>query len=184
MNCPNCGSNLVNKGKFCPYCGTAIPEDITIRINSRQEVVDHARITEAQENGKARITNAKEKTKRRFGCVTVIVVIIVAFVTLAIYADYSDKKARRDYWSTHSSTTSSTSDYLTESRTQHYAEVERLQKIEDEILDDIRNERYGQALLKAQTLYYTGTYSNETKKSWNEKREALIKELSALIEQK
>ena len=179
MNCPNCGSNLVVKGKFCPHCGTAIPDDISIKIDSRQEILDHARVTEAQETGKATI--AKEKTKRRYGCLTVIIVLILSVVALAIYYDYSDKQARnsRSYGSYSSS---SSSDYFSEMRTKHFAEVERLQKIEDEILEDIRNERYEQALLKAQTLYYTGTYSSDTKKAWDSKREALITELTGLIE--
>ncbi len=178
MNCPNCGSNLVVKGKFCPHCGTAIPDDISIKIDSRQEILDHARVTEAQETGKATI--AKEKTKRRYGCLTVIIVLILSVVALAIYYDYSDKQARnsRAYGSYSSS---SSSDYFSEMRTKHFAEVERLQKIEDEILEDIRNERYEQALLKAQTLYYTGTYSSDTKKAWDSKREALIHELNDLI---
>ena len=181
MNCPNCGSNLVVKGKFCPHCGTAIPDDISIKIDSRQEILDHARVTEAQETGKATI--AKEKTKRRYGCLTVIIVLILSVVALAIYYDYSDKQARnsRSYGSYSSS---SSSDYFSEMRTKHFAEVERLQKIEDEILEDIRNERYEQALLKAQTLYYIGTYSSDTKKAWDSKREALITELTGLIEKK
>lgn len=177
MNCPNCGSNLVVKGKFCPHCGTAIPEDISIKIDSRQEILDHARVAEAQEDGKAKI--AKEKTKRRYGCLTVIIVLILAVVVLAIYYDYSDRQSRSSR-STISYTSSSSSDYFSEMRTKHFAEVERLQRIEDEILEDIRNECYDQALLKAQTLYYTGTYSSDTKKAWDEKREALIQELNAL----
>ena len=82
MKCPNCGSNLVDKGKFCPYCGTAISEDITIKIDSRQEILDHARVAEAQEDGKAMI--AKEKTKRRYGCLTVIIVLILAVVSVFV----------------------------------------------------------------------------------------------------
>ena len=176
MNCPNCGSNLVVKGKFCPYCGTAIPDDISIKIDSHQEILDHAKVTKAQEEGKTKI--AREKTKR--GCLTVIIVLIFAFVTLAIYADYSDKRFRRERLSdSYSSTT-----FTSESQKRHNAEVERLRKIEDEILEDIRNERYEQALIKSQTLYYTDTYSKDTKKAWDDKRESLIRELTELTGKK
>ena len=175
MNCPNCGSHLATKGKFCPYCGTATSDDITIKVDSRQEIMDHARMAEATETGKAKIAN--EKTKRRFGCLTVIIVFIVAIVVLAIYYDYSDRQRRSNV----SSYTSSSSDYFSEMRANHFAEVQRLQGIEDEILEDIRNGRYEQALLKAQTLYYTGTYSNDTKASWDQKREALIQQLNTLL---
>ena len=180
MNCPNCGSNLVVKGKFCPHCGTPIPDDLTIRINSHQEILDHARVTEAQEVGKTRI--AKEKTKRSYGCLTVIIVFIVATVVLAIYYDYSERQIQMNRSSSYYS--SNSSDYFSERRNHHYQEISRLQKIEDEILEDIRNEEYDQALLKANTLYYTDTYSSETKKAWDTKREALIEQLTALTEQK
>ena len=59
--------------------------------------------------------------------------------------------------------------------------VERLQKIEDEILADIRNKDYEQALLKAQTLYYTDSWSNSAKEGWDNKRNALIKQLNELL---
>lgn len=176
MKCPNCGSNLSVKGKFCPYCGTAIPDDVSIKIDTHQEILDHAKVTKAQEEGKTKI--AREKTKR--GCLTVIVVLIFAFVALAIYADYSDKKYRRERLSDSYSSPVFTS----ESQKRHNVEVERLRKIEDEILEDIRNERYEQALIKAQTLYYADTYSQDTKKAWDNKRESLIRELTGLIEKK
>ena len=44
MTCPNCGSSIVEKGKFCPFCGTAIPEDLLIKIETKQDIIDHGRI--------------------------------------------------------------------------------------------------------------------------------------------
>lgn len=162
-----------NEGLF----DAVVDDDITIKIDSRQEILDHARMAEAQETGKAKI--AKEKTKRGYGCLTVIIVLIVAFVVLAIYDDYS----YRQRISSTQSHTSSSSDYFSEMRGKHFEEIERLQAIEDEILEDIRNERYDQALLKAQTLYYTTDYSNDTKEAWDQKREALIQQLNTLLGQ-
>ncbi len=176
MHCPNCGNSLVTKGKFCPYCGTAIPEDIVLRIDSKQEIWDHARMEEAK--GKPAETKEREKTKRRIGCLTVIIALIAAVVVLAVYYEHSDRIRRSSY-----SSSSSTSIFA-EEKARHQTEITRLQKIEDEILEDIRNERYEQALLKAQTLYYTDSWSKESKSAWDAKREALITQLNELMEKK
>ena len=174
MHCPNCGNSLITKGKFCPYCGTSIPEDIVVKIDSKQEIVDHAQMEAARR--KPIVAKEQEKTKRRIGCLTVIIALIVAFVFLAVYYDYSDRMRRASY--------SGPTSVFADEKAQHQKEITRLQKIEDEILDDIRNERYEQALLKAQTLYYTDTWSKESKAAWDTKREALIAQLNELIGKK
>lgn len=173
MHCPNCGNSLVTKGKFCPYCGSSVPEDIVVKIDSRQEIVDHARMEEAK--GRPVETKEREKTKRRIGCLTVIIAIIAAVVILAVYYEQSDRIRRSSY-----SSSSSTSIFA-EEKARHQKEITRLQRVEDEILEDIRNERYEQALLKAQTLYYTDSWSKESKEAWDKKREALIKQLNELL---
>ena len=181
MHCPNCGNGLVTKGKFCPYCGSQIPEDIFIKIDSKQEIFDHARVEEAKGEGKAKVE--KEKTKRRYGCLVVFLAIIAGFVILTAIALNNDKQVRitRATTTSSSSSASSSDDYFAERRAKHDKEVERLQKIEDEILEDIRNKDYEQALIKAQTLYYTDSWSNDAKKGWDNKRTALIKQLNELL---
>lgn len=175
MNCPNCGGNLAEKGLYCPHCGTKIPYDFAVKIDSRQEILDHAKVVEAQNKGKTDI--AKEKTKRNKGCLTVIIVLILACVALTVYFDYSDRieRERASY-----ELDESMRDF-NQPRNNHLNEIKRLQKIEDEILEDIRNERYEQALVKVNTLYYTSGYSKETKEAWDTKREALITQLTNLI---
>ena len=64
----------------------------------------------------------------------------------------------------------------------HYSEINRLQKIEDEILEDIRQQKYEEAMIKAQMLVYTVNYSNETKESWDSKRNALIEKLEQYLD--
>lgn len=179
MHCPNCGNGLVTKGKFCPYYGSAIPEDLLIKIDSRQEIIDHARVEEAKGEGKVKVE--KEKTKRRYGCLTIFLAIIIGFVVLTAIALNNDKQVSVARYSSTSSTSSTHTDYFADQKARHNKEVERLQKIEDEILADIRNKDYEQALLKAQTLYYTDSWSNSAKEGWDNKRNALIKQLNELL---
>ena len=179
MHCPNCGNGIITKGKFCPYCGSAIPEDVFIKIDSRQEILDHARIEAAKVEGKAKVE--KEKTKRRYGCMTIVLAVIAGFVLLTALSLYSEQQVRVARISNANSTSSTYTDSFADEKARHNNEIERLQKIEDEILEDIRNKDYEQALRKAQTLYYTDSWSNSAKEGWDNKRDALIKQLNELL---
>lgn len=167
MNCPNCGNSLVSKGKFCPYCGTAISDDISIKLDSHQEIVDHARIAEANVKG----VKAKERTKRHRGLLIVVLIVIIGILGLAAF--------RPAYFLHFDRLFGPKSDSLDDS-----IETMRLNRIEDEILEDIRNEKYDQALAKAQTLRYTIDYSPTAKREWDRKREDLIKTLKELMKEK
>lgn len=169
MNCPNCGSPLVTKGKFCPFCGTSIPEDIYIKIDSKQEILDHAKIEEARVSGKN--VREKEKTKRRHGCL-VVVVILFLVISGIVVTPYMHFFPELNPFSTKH-------DSLDDS-----IEKMRLHSLEDEILEDIRNERYEQALAKAQSLRYTIDYSRESRREWDQKRENLIKTLKQILDKK
>ena len=195
MHCPNCGNSIITKGKFCSYCGTQIPEDVLIKIDSKEEILDHARIEEAK--GSPMVTKEKEKTRRHRGRIAVFLVIILGFVFLAAMTLYNDNQrqtliyrspstssttsAKKTTQETKSSSEISYTGIFAAEQQQHAKEVERLRKIEDEVLEDIRNERYEQALLKAQTLRYTDTWSKQTKEEWDKMREALIQELTELM---
>lgn len=61
-------------------------------------------------------------------------------------------------------------------------EIDRLQKIEDEILEDIRNGQYEQALIKSQTLVYTIDNRSSIKEAWDKKREDLINTITTFLE--
>ena len=167
LNCPNCGNPLVTKGKFCPFCGTSIPEDIYIKIDSKQEILDHAKIEEARVSGQT--AKEKEKTKRRRGCLIVVVVLIIAIAS--IYA------MPIMYFVPELNPFSTKHDSLDDS-----IETMRLTSLEDEILEDIRNERYEQALAKAQTMRYTIDYSQQSRREWDQKRENLIKTLQEILD--
>ena len=65
----------------------------------------------------------------------------------------------------------------------HEQETVRLQAIEDEILQDIREEKYEQAIAKSKILVYTGD-NKMSKKAWDEKRQELINTLAELIKRR
>ena len=92
MHCPNCGNNIVTKGKFCSYCGTPIPEDVYVKIDSRQEIFDHAKVEEAKT--RPMVTKEKEKTRRHRGVTAVFITIILGFVFLTAMALYNDNQRR------------------------------------------------------------------------------------------
>lgn len=167
MNCPNCGNPLMDKGKYCPYCGSVVSDDVTVRIDSHREIVDHARIAEANVRG----VKAKETTKRHRGLMIVAIIVILGILGLAAFRPVFFLQIDRLF--------GPKSDSLDDS-----IETMRLQRIEDEILEDIRNEKYDQALAKAQTLRYTIDYSPTAKREWDSKREDLIKTLEGLIKER
>lgn len=83
MHCPNCGNPVVVKGKFCPFCGSAIPEDLCIKIDMKQEVLDNGRIAEAE----AKKKYEEEKTERysvKLCIIGTIIMMIIIFAYLIV----------------------------------------------------------------------------------------------------
>ena len=170
MNCPNCGNSLVEKGKFCVYCGAPVPADLLIRVDSRQEsrseirseIIDHARLAEAQSETK----REQEKTKRRRGCLIAVIAVaallILPLVVIAVKPSEYEQKQRAKL-------------------PIHTEEIARLRALEDEILEDIRAGRYEQALAKASMLYYTADYDPSCGWDWDKKRQSLTDRLNELI---
>ena len=76
---------------------------------------------------------------------------------------------------------SQTSSLFQDEKAEHAKEIERLRKIEDEILEDIRNGKYEQALAKAALLHYTAGYSSSAGKEWDAKRVSLPEQLNKLV---
>ena len=171
MNCPNCGGNLAEKGKFCPHCGSAIPHDLYIKIDSRQEIIDHGRVAEAN----YQTNREKETTKRRMGTLKIVLIILLSPIFLIVFLNIRDmiKGFQNDQ---------QYNQRRSIEEEQKALEIDRLQKIEDEILEDIRNGQYEQALIKSQTLVYTIDNRSSIKEAWDKKREDLIKTINTFLE--
>ena len=54
---------------------------------------------------------------------------------------------------------------------------EKLQAIVDEIIVDIANEDYGSAYVKANSLYWDNSWTDEGEDKWNATRNAIIKQI-------
>ena len=163
---------MARDGKFCPYCGTSLVNDININIKeekyNKTEIFDHGRIAEA---------NADER-KNNAGFVLKIVGFVVAIIIfILVYSMISNNNRVSEQRRVDEEMIK-----LAELNA-HDQETTRLQAIEDEILQDIRDEKYEQAIAKAKTLVYTGNNST-SKKAWDEKRQELINTLAELIKRK
>lgn len=173
MNCPNCGGNLAEKGKFCPHCGTAIPADLYIKIDSRQEIIDHGRVAEANYE----TSREKETTKRKMGTLKILLILVltpfILFFLMGIVIRIESYIHTQQY---------NKSTAIEIEQKQKDLEIDRLQKIEDEILEDIRNGQYEQALIKSQTLVYTIDNRSSIKEAWDKKREDLINTITTFLE--
>ena len=201
QRCPYCGANLIPESGlstfFCKYCGGRILVDDSNKRNVELRKMEHAETMkqldnahdframehiekiQAEANSQERF-RAKQKSKGGFGkgCLTVIVIIILGFVALGIISII----AARDVSSGFRTSTSSSSLTDAEKLSNHNKEVERLTKIEQEVLDEIARGDYAQALVKANTIHYTapeymglGIYGSVAQ--WDERREEIIQSI-------
>lgn len=174
MKCPNCGGELVTQGgRFCPYCGTDLRNEININIKkesiNKTEIVDHGRIAEA---------TADERKNKAWVILKVLGLAVVLIMFISVFSMISGNNRASEQRKANEEA------IKLEELNAHNQEIARLQAIEDEILQDIREEKYEQAIAKAKTLVYTGTYSSSSRKAWDEKRQELINTLAELIKRK
>ncbi len=162
MNCPNCGNSLTTKGKYCPYCGTLIPEDVLVRIETRHEILDHGHVADA----KKEIRKTEERTHRKRYGVIILAILVIGFVaalSLIIFA--VDPNPGPSY-----------------NEKQHDENL-RLQKIEDEILKYIKEGKYEQAYVMAGMLNYKADDISSYKEQWDQTRTQLEERLLQLMEE-
>ncbi len=169
MNCPNCGSSLSAKGKYCPFCGTKIPEDVLVRFESKQETfsetIDHGEIAKAQRD----IRRTEERTHRKKHGVIILAILVFGFVALiAMGLEY----ASPGFWS------------QAMNGSQDYREHVRLQKIEQKVIQYISEEKYEQAYAMTGTLHFKAENSITSStyiKQWDKTRQELEERLENLL---
>lgn len=161
IKCPNCGASIeideTRETCFCTYCGSQIQRDPSNTVTHR--TVDVAKIREIEANERIekerreeRKSNDKSLNYILIGCVAFI---IFGFVVL-FGLERSEKKELEQ-------------------------ERQRLNSIVAEIEQDVANENYDAAFIKASGLHMAdGTGSKDEQEQWDRQREELIK----LIKQK
>lgn len=171
MTCPNCGATLeVQNGidtMCCHYCGTSVvinnQRDATIRARETVKKLEHKEIMadKVLEHLNSRSERkAAEREKQRIVS-TRLLIVLVAVLAISMgfvfINTHNNKKAEQE-------------------------QDVRFQEILLEIEEDINNEDYDAALIKANQLYLvTKTpVGNELKKKWDNTRKALIKQIEEL----
>ena len=184
--CPKCGKEMRIEADvhsfYCSHCGSKIFISIGPVTNSNGDMGD-------LEFGKEVIgdvlqykqTKNSEVTKRKRIWPKALIVILVFIFAVSLLGFLSSSSFRDLIYGPNSYQMNKTDDYFEQSRKDHYKEMERLRTIEDEVLADIRAGKYEEAMLKAQTLIYSATYSNDSKEAWDAKRSGLISQLEALM---
>ena len=159
VKCPSCGATLnIDNGIdtcFCTYCGSKIflndlqPENINARV--RMKELQHEEImADKEQHHEILVHELKQKKHKRvlLGLGIAIIACLALIIIVGLFSENSDKKLD-----------------------------EQLSNIVAEIQIDLSNGDYDNALIKANSLYFTGS-SNDYEKKWDNMREALIKAIT------
>lgn len=176
LNCPACGATVEieqdRKSCYCSYCGNKIYIDdgvkrveITKNINYHKTYTDEARIIESQVQERMRDKKyaadkekweRKEISKSKAKLRSFLAVAICVVAYLLVFVGYFGSEKR-------------------ESEEQE----KELQAIVQEVIEDIKNEDFESAHIKAESIYYTAGWSSEIEKKWNATRKELIKQIES-----
>lgn len=167
LTCSNCGASLEidldNIQVFCPHCGhkLMIPIDhlsdllIEKEKTKRDQLQMEHEIRTKNESYRIEV----DKNRRSWKLVGILYAILATvFIFVMIYASIRNHSYEN----------------------KHAEQIHRLEQIEQEVYDAIKNEDYDLARLKVNDLYLIESGSNEEKAMWDAKRESLI----SIIEKK
>ena len=164
VTCPHCGSNLtVDDGLdtfYCQYCGTKIMMDglseaaykakTKVKDMQHQEVMQDKKIDlkKFKINAENEQRDKDRKSKKHY-LIFIFALFLFVFYGIPSCIHHSSNK-----------------------------EEAKLEKIVEEVQEDIKNEDFEDAYVKAQTIVYTSDWSSETEEKWDNVREELIKQIS------
>lgn len=173
--CPNCGATLeVADGidtMYCQFCGTKViinnQDAATLKAKENIKKLEHQEVMADKVmthlNARSEKKAAEREKQRKSSNVAMIFMVIILVCSMGYLLIKSNKNDKAEQ-----------------------EQDTRFQAIVLEIEEDIKNEDYDSALIKANQLYLvTDTpIGNETKKKWGNTREALIEQIEELKEKK
>lgn len=162
LKCPNCDAVLeIEDGIdtfFCKYCGNKIvlTDMSAASYNAKVQVkaMEHKeRMLDKKHEQERYILDKEEQTEKREyknGLIIGAVIVVICFLICGGVILSAKSNSDRQ---------------------------EELQIIVEEVMIDIENGDFGEAKIKANTIYYTADWSSDIEKKWDNTRESLLDQI-------
>lgn len=163
LKCPTCGGNIEieeNRNScFCSYCGAktyvndeTYKAEITKNINYHKTYTDEAKIRKIE--SEERKYAAEQNSKNRSALWTILVILACAIGYFVLFNGFFDSaKEASDH------------------------QEQELQTIVDDVLQDIEDENFDEAYIKAEKIRYTENWSSEIEDKWDSIRKEIIEQI-------
>ena len=164
LKCPNCGASIEIEDEidafYCKYCGykivvndlsdAEINAKVKIKSMKHHEKMQEKKYANDKEKWALKERSASNSAKRVFIIVMLSVLSgIIVFGGLIVIPKNASNRQEKE-----------------------------LNAIVDEVLQDIENEDYDVARVKAEKIYYTAGWSSEIEEKWDSVREELIDQIN------
>lgn len=163
LKCPNCDAALeIEDGIdtfFCKYCGYKIVlagmSDASYNAKVQVKAMEHQEKMQDKKYEQERFKlNQKEQSKKNDAKRGIIIGAVITVTCVLFFGGvFLSAKSNSD------------------------KEEEKLQAIVEEVMIDIENEDYGEAKIKANTIYYTADWSSDIEKKWDDTRKSLLEQI-------
>lgn len=159
VKCPHCGSSLnVDDGLdtfYCQYCGTKIVmtdlSDAAYEAKTKIKNMQHqeAMADKKYEFKKFKIASGFGERKQNFKYA--VLALLIPFLVGCLFFNHIKSNSNR--------------------------EETKLQKIVEQVQEDIKNEDFDDAYVKAQSIVYTSDWSSDIEEKWDNTRRELINQI-------
>lgn len=157
--CPNCGASLdVEDGIdtfFCKYCGYKImlqgQSKAAYEAKVRVKHMEHKEHLQDKKNAQERYRMESARKEQKWGLIVGLGILVAVMVLCFVITTVGNAGAKK--------------------------QEQKLQAIVDEIMIDIENEDFAAAYIKANSLYWDGSWTSEGEDKWDATRNEIIKQI-------
>ena len=157
--CPNCGASLdVEDGIdtfFCKYCGYKImlqgQSKAAYEAKVRVKHMEHKERLQDKKNAQERYRMESARKEQKWGLIVGLGILVAVMVLCFVITTVGNAGAKK--------------------------QEQKLQAIVDEIMIDIENEDFAAAYIKANSLYWDGSWTSEGEDKWDATRNEIIKQI-------